>query len=547
MNGTYVLKDGLNQIVIEYTKSTFKNEAVADYKKRFRELRKLGKIQISTQFSDINWVLTNKNNKVTNLPFRYHEFPKINMVLKCLAIILLEKGNTSLNIHTQYSLLEKVIHLTNLFCPEKINDFEDYLYECTNSQLVRTIRIVAIFLSYYDLDEVDDYLDLLDQLQPTREDIVRKLPDYKSILIFNYAINQSIWNDDPNEKLKYYPLFLWWRLTGIIPLRPSEFLELDYNCCFKDLNGRFWIKLPRKKVKQDTAKQQIEIVDTIETTSDIYDFIVEYKSLLKSEFQSRYLISYKAYNYFCRNRVFNLRKKKNPEIMGLGSIGLLLSNFYKKKINDQKVVPLKPGDSRHLAFCNLMLQGVNPIAIARLGGHSKLKSQFHYSQHLDTFAESYVFTMADKLKLMQHLKTRNVSGKYESLSRSKLLVTYSLDEIKSFLEIEKGYCIVKTKGCEDFTDCQNKCWFCPNHILDTQKYPEVIKESSEESDKLGHVIKEQTDLLKSISANMFIDYSTEQCSFEGKARLASTAEQLKAAMADKVIIDSKLLDYIKED
>ena len=573
MGQAKILRDGKNRIVVDKPVETFNSRDVKDYKMRFLQLKESGNIEDFVEFSDVTWTLLRKHKRILNVPFIDHKHPKLNIVLKCLAIRQMERGMMSHTIQNLHYHLNKVIDLTDCFSNRLINEFEDYLFEdLTESQLNTTLVVVREFLTFYDLYYAEDYLSICDLFDSEGSGNARKIPDYRSILVFNHAINQAIWNNakakpknkklkvkrlknkkfknnkNINTRLKYYPLYLWWRITSIIPLRPSEFLELDYNCCYKDSNGRYWIKLPRNKIKKEFANQKIEIVDALETTEDIYNIIEEYKSLLRPEFKSKYLISWKAYNYCSEFSGIGLSKVKNPEIMFIETIHYLMQGFYKTMINERDIIPLKPGDSRHLAFCNLMLQGVNPITIARMGGHKRLESQFHYSQHLDTYAESYVFTMADKLKLMSHLKTRNASGKYESLKRSKLLVTYSREELGNLLEIQKGYCQVIKKDDEnaDFSKCQKDCWFCHNHMLDTKRYPEAIKELSGKSDRLGVIIKEQIALLTSISKNMFIDYSTEECSFEGKSRLASTAAQMQSIMKDKIIIDSKLLDYIKE-
>lgn len=544
---TIILKEtGKIQLVIKTNNLLYNFKDLPDYKNRFNEFKKLGRISDSCNFNDIMWGFLDKHGSVNNISFRVNKL-KLNDVLKCLAIVLIERGLTVTTIASQFTLLQKILIKTACFSKNKIDEFENFIYESTDSTICRISSIVPSFLSYYPIDNIDDYEYALDGLS---WDIAgtRKLPNYKSILTFDHIINEIILkNNVEKETLKYYPLFLWWKITSIIPMRPSEFLELEFNCCWKDENGRYWIKIPRNKVKQNSSISQIEKADVLETTQDIYDFISHYKSLLKPDLCSSYLISWKAYNQFTSIPSTSFILKKNPEIMRLGSICLLFEDFYKTQIADDNIIPLKPGDSRHLAFCNMILQGFNPIAIARMGGHTHLISQTHYYEHLDTYAESYIFTMSDKLRIINHLKTKNASGKYEAIKRSRLLGTYTASEIDSFLEIEKGYCTIKQMGCEEFSNCVVNCWSCAYHILDTTRYPEVQKELHATSDKLGHVIKEQVDLLKSIGKNMFYDFATEKSSFGGNIRIKATAEQLQSIMAQKIVLDSKLLDYLVED
>ena len=60
-------------------------------------------------------------------------------------------------------------------------------------------------------------------------------------------------------------------------------------------------------------------------------------------------------------------------------------------------------------------------------------------------------------------------------------------------------------------------------------------------------MREQIQLLKAISKSIFIDFETEKCSFNGNARLCSTAEQIGTTIAKKIEIDSKLLNFMMED
>lgn len=544
-----VLKEsekGKTQLVIKNDNVIFNSSEITDYINRFEKLKELGKISVNTNFNDITWIACYKNGKIRNINFKVNKLI-LNNVLKCLVIIKLEQGIRPYTLPPLINALQEVLILTKCFSKDKVEDLEDFFYKKPKNTVRRAYLIIDNFLSFYPISNIDDYEDILDKNVALSNSNVRKLPNYKSILTFDYIINKTILERQNNDLLKYYPLFLWWKITSIIPLRPSEFLEIEFDCCWKDVKDRYWIKIPREKIKETTAKRRIERVDILETTSDIYGFIEEYKSLLKPEFRSHYLISWKAFNSFCVTPDNNLNNKLDQEIMCLSSISHLFNNFYKCKITDTDIVPLKPGDSRHLAFCNMILQGFNPIAIARIGGHVNLESQLHYYNHLETYAESYVYTMSRKLKIENHLNTRNASGKYDAIKRTGLLCTYSLDQIRGFLEIEKGYCTIKSKDCNDFFNCVTECWSCLYHILDVDRYPEVQKELHEKSDNLTKIIKEQIDLLKNISKNMFIDLAIEKSSVGKNSKIKSTAEQLQNLMAQKIVIDSKLLDYVKEE
>jgi len=541
-----VLKEGANQILIANSIERFSTVDLNKWENDFLELKTNGRI-LQNNFSDFTWILLKDFRKLEGnsiLTFQLSGFPEVNTAMKCFTIYLLKKGMTGQSVATRIKILQKTLVISECLSEAKIEDFEEFVYNQSEYTIRHIAMILPVFCSFYNFKyDIDDYSEVVDGL-PYPDDKVRKIPNYKSILKFDEVIKSiTLGEGDKHIKLKYYPLFLWWIITGVIPMRASEFLELEYNCCFID-KERYWIKIPRSKIKQ-TIANRIERVDTLEINEFTYTFIERYKCMLGSEFKSYFLLSWKAYNFFCPNSQCALTAKRNPEIMGLGSISLLFKDFYKQIIKDEKVIPLKPSDSRHIAFCNLMLQGHNPIAIARFGGHTRLHSQTHYYEHLDTYAESYVFAMAEKLQLSQLFK--NNLEKRDIYRRARTLSTYLPSELEEFLKIEKGYCTVKPKGCEDFSGCEESCWDCGYHVPDFEKYKGAEIELQQRSDKLREVIHEQLQLLQSISRSIFVDYDTERCSFSDNSRLTSTAEQLGTTMAKKIIIDSKLLEFVMED
>ena len=62
----------------------------------------------------------------------------------------------------------------------------------------------------------------------------RNLAQFDSYFLF-HDILTDYWNSelDRDERLFYYPLYLWWQITGVIPLRPREFILTKRDCLEK--------------------------------------------------------------------------------------------------------------------------------------------------------------------------------------------------------------------------------------------------------------------------------------------------------------------------
>ena len=46
----------------------------------------------------------------------------------------------------------------------------------------------------------------------------------------------------------YYPLYLWWQLTAVVPLRQREFLLTQRNC-LTEKDGKYYLTLRRNNLK----------------------------------------------------------------------------------------------------------------------------------------------------------------------------------------------------------------------------------------------------------------------------------------------------------
>ena len=64
---------------------------------------------------------------------------------------------------------------------------------------------------------------------------------------------------------------------------------------------------------------------------------------------------------------------------------------------------IRPNDTRHFAFLNLMTQGYHPVEIARFGGHVSIYSQYHYHQHLEYWVDSEVMELMLKFNLNRNI------------------------------------------------------------------------------------------------------------------------------------------------
>lgn len=244
-----------------------------------------------------------------------------------------------------------------------------------------------------------------------------------------------------------------------------------------------------------------------------------------------------AYREFLR---YSPDSKINPERFSLNQFSLLLDHFYSKviikKFHRSNLARITPGDTRHFAFCNMMLQGFNMLSIARMGGHHSLHSQMHYHGHLDHFAESYVYTLAQS-----HRMDRITFSNYDANFNFRELVTkgklYDLSNFNEFHEVDYGYCTDHPARCE-IGDCR----FCKHFFIPRQDLQHAMKWLKDSSDSLGTRIKEQLNFIKRLVKDMVYNLKTLEYQYSAQENLSSAANELKRMLDQKSLVDSWMED-----
>jgi hypothetical protein len=158
----------------------------------------------------------------------------------------------------------------------------------------------------------------------------------------------------------------------------------------------------------------------------------------------------------------------------------IIENKYDKKY-DEKLTLIH---SRHIAFCSMMFQGFSPIDIARIGGHTSIHSQFHYSNHIEFFIDNEIFNLLSQEKEEQ---------KHSILAKEELMNEMSLIKIpETMIPLDFGYCTDKEQLCESFSclDC-SKFYIPPNKIREnTNDISKEIFNKKEEIIQISELIEQ---------------------------------------------------------
>lgn len=234
----------------------------------------------------------------------------------------------------------------------------------------------------------------------------RTLAQFDSYFLFNDIMN-DYWKSDieREERLFFYPLYLWWQITGVLPLRPREFILTQRNCLEKRTDG-YYLTLRRDNLKGNQKKVNYKIDE------DYYT--VTYKIPDKLAFEIEQYIDFtKHYEHTELDTLFvsdthyhkwGQKKHSNSRFLTYINMNTIMRYFFHDVIEGKygltvvyerneghlskgEINYLHLGDSRHLALINIIAEGGTPVTAMLLAGHSDVNMSAHYYSNITNLIE----------------------------------------------------------------------------------------------------------------------------------------------------------------
>ena len=212
----------------------------------------------------------------------------------------------------------------------------------------------------------------------------RVLADFKAYLRFDEIISGFWESADDWQRIVYFPLYFWWKLTAILPLRPTELLLTPQDC----INGQM-LTVRRTRLKGSGGRVDYSIGGDY----DLHEYVVpEY---LAAELK----VYINATNGLRANEIDTLLVPAASFSGGVSAgssryytysrLRMCLLNFY-----DEVVAPsgidignITLGDTRHLAMVNLIISGGSPTVCRELAGHADIGVSSHYYSNISNLVE----------------------------------------------------------------------------------------------------------------------------------------------------------------
>lgn len=459
------------------------------YGQMFYNLRSEG-ILVNEHYDDVEWVLKGNDGRKFYVKFDMDKGVAWNDRLKHFALIKLdvEKADvhsTSVNVKR----IMKELPVTDYLNADMIPTYREGIGKYDRSRRMY-LPALGEFLEFIGGKDAEAYADVISGVPQVYSSKSRELPCYESILLFDYIINGFIQRTNMEEKARYYPVLIWWKISSVIPLRPCEVYQLPKDCIYEK-SGKYYIHIERVKNKYKRKQYSTPVIKDFEIREDIFCLIrdyIDYINKILDADETGYLFSVRILKETAGIR------PKDEDVERITHVTMqTIYNHFKKEVIEQEygyhMVPLgqkkdendieevKMGDVRHLAIINLMMMGYNPLYIMELAGHRKLNTQMGYYNHVDTFATAKSHMLKEMIKRTgNNLDFKDYdSGDYVIQKNLLGASYYDLPLVSD----GKGRC-----RSRDFPyECVcTECIFCPHFIPDrnlSKEYYDALKEENE--------------------------------------------------------------------
>lgn len=525
---------------------------IDEAKKRFYDLQSEGIIKNNCSFEDAVWHTTDEYAN-TGLHFKFSAFD-------------FKKYEDMFDFGLEEFILFVKAHLVSLFGEIALDTIRSLLLDIrhimasspkmvygNNPELrIMQPRQCESFFSALPADDegldnlingLASYGDLMDSSIKSRQ---RTLADFETYFLFN-DILEDFWSGQltDEQRLFYFPLYLWWKLTAVIPLRPREFLLTQRDCLTKNEKGEYYLRLRRNQLKGGRTNLKYKIaedysVDTYQIPVALGAQIEEYIALTDSfdatELKTLFVTDM-HYRRWERNKPFTSRFLTYTNMVTIlhyfyrevihEKYGLnILSNRLGRHLEKDEIGEIHLGDTRHIALINLMQEGGTPSIAMFLSGHMNKETAAMYYSNVSTFLECKIAA-----------KFRKVLGGQVEYAVSRY-VPKEIDTGGALLE-SGGRCFSNAYKDGKIADCltvigpNGEIGYCPN----CKYYSSIYSTKLNNADFYKRSIKEDCTALLNAIEVVRAGKGEESTIGEAMLRLQSSTLSYEAYLKEKAAYD----------
>ena len=372
------------------------NDETLDHAKNiFEEYRG---VIINGNFSDDEWLLTNQVSKMTlrfypnELDFKRYAEKWLGCSYRCFidaikAYAVFHMG--IINLHGIKEIVRKLTWLAEKPCEDLPVD----------AHLIEFLKLLpANATKDRVIEDMEEHAMFGHQQQDGGRQ--RVLAEFNAYFRFNDAL-EDFWSEaNAGDKLFYFPLYFWWNLTAILPLRPTEFL-LTPRQCVERRKGENVLTVRRTILKGGQRKvyyningdyRLVKYSITDKMAAAVDEYMRATAGLPVSELDTLF-VQMPHYLYLGRTA------PSSSVYYSYQNLSYCLKRFQDdimKSESDKNRIRL--GDTRHLAMISLIASGGSPVVCRELAGHEDINISSHYYSNISRFVECATYEMYRKQK-----------------------------------------------------------------------------------------------------------------------------------------------------
>lgn len=283
-----------------------------------------------------------------------------------------------------------------------------------------------------------EYLEDCAQLQNSRRGRQRKLLDFKAYFRFHDALDDYWTGAEEEEKQFYFPVFLWWKLTAVLPLRVTEFLMTPRECISRAEKG-YQVTVRRTRLKGGNTLMGYRIDSDYEkktypVSSEIAEEILWYKASTAD------MPAPPIDSLFCYEPYRRRHKLSSGEIYSYDCLKTTKEDFYKYILAGKEIPVVNLGDTRHISMMNLIISGGSPRICMELAGHANIGMSSHYYSNMTELVACSTY----------ELYRKNRKGASATVNGNSV---YSLTPLKELTETPGGWCSSRKRRANEVDDC----------------------------------------------------------------------------------------------
>lgn len=445
-----------------------------------------------------------------------------------LALVSLQVMIAQLRHVLQYPI-KKLHEIADNYCIDRITSISEFF-----SVLPADGREDAVATIINELDAADE------RFRSTSSGVQRKLATFDSYFKFNDII-ESFWSEsnDESEKLFFFPVYLWWKLSAIIPMRPREFVLTPRNCLNKS-NGSWHLTIQKNRIKGRDKTISYKIEDDYkryiyQIPDDLAELIQWYIKATDGYAENDLKTLFIADTHYAK---WDRCKPYVSRYFTYINLSTCLRYFFEQivverygyrlvferessylKTNEINFIYL--GDTRHLSLINMIAEGATPMVAMMLAGQDDVEVSSHYYTNITNLIECKTYRQYSKL----------LKGK-QLYSISKPISTLKIGEFTTLDHNGRCYSAGVSEG--DFSDCSKaagpggeigfcqKCpYFRPEGRLFTDSKDLYANEIKAECENLSRIVKQvrssngnEEDILQALMKLQNAEYSYQQYLYE---------------------------------